>query len=377
MKIGVLGAGQLGRMLAQSGRALGVEFRFLAPPGETCVDGLGELLQGDLRDAALIDRFAAGLDAATFEWENVPAEVLGRIARRVPVRPGVRSLQSGQDRVQEKQFLRDCGLAVQAFAPVDAPRDFEAALQAVPLPAMLKTRRMGYDGKGQAKVASRDALAGAFERLGSVPCILEAFVPFEREVSLLGVRAIGATGAEDIRFWAPCGNEHRGGILDRTVAPAPDIPAAAAERARLGVTAASRRLGHEGVLCVEFFLCRGELIANEMAPRVHNSGHWTIEGAQTSQFENHVRAVAGMPLGSTDSVGASVMRNLVGEVPAPGATLPASVSLHLYGKSPRAGRKLGHLTSVAQQASVAMSDADAAFAALTVQPASARGCALS
>ena len=373
MKIGVLGAGQLGRMLAQAGRALGMQFRFLAPAGETCVEGLGELMQGDLRDTSLIDRFAAGLDAATFEWENVPAAVLERVARRAPVRPGPRSLQCGQDRVQEKQFLRECGLSVQAFAPVDAPRDFEAALQAVSLPAMLKTRRMGYDGKGQAKIASRDELPAAFAALGSVPCILEAFVPFEREVSLLAVRGVDASGAEDIRFWAPCGNEHRSGILDRTVAPAPGLPQATLERARSGVTSVLRRLGHEGVLCVEFFLCRGELVANEMAPRVHNSGHWTIEGAATSQFENHVRAVARMPLGPTASRGVAAMRNLIGEVPAPDAPLPASVALHLYGKSPRAGRKLGHLTSVAQQESIAMSDADAAFAALAAQPASARG----
>ena len=373
MRIGVLGAGQLGRMLAQAGRALGMEFRFLAPPGETCVDGLGECMQGDLGDGALLDRFAAGLDAVTFEWENVPTAVLERLAPRVPVRPGVRSLQCGQDRVQEKQFLRECGLTVQAFAPVDAPCDFETALQAVTLPAMLKTRRMGYDGKGQTKVASREALPAAFAALGSVPCILEAFVPFEREVSMLAVRGVDAAGAENVRFWAPCGNEHRGGILDRTVAPAPGVQPATLERARSGVTSALRRLGHEGVLCVEFFLCRGELIANEMAPRVHNSGHWTIEGAVTSQFENHIRAVARMPLGSTASRGASVMRNLIGEVPHPDAALPASVALHLYGKSPRAGRKLGHLTSVAQQESIAMSDADAAFAALTAQPASARG----
>ena len=373
MNVGVLGAGQLGRMLAQAGRGLGMRFRFLAPPGETCVEGLGELMQGDLQDPALIERFARGLDVVTFEWENVPAAVLERVARIAPVRPGVRSLSCGQDRVHEKQFLRSCGLEVQAFAPIDAPRDFEAALQAVPLPAMLKTRRMGYDGKGQQKVESREALASAFTSLGSVPCILEAFVPFDREVSLLAVRGVATSGAEDVRFWAPCGNEHRRGMLDRTLAPAPGIPPATLERARTGVTAALRQLGHEGVLCVEFFLCRGALIANEMAPRVHNSGHWTIEGAVTSQFENHVRAVARMPLGSTASKGAAVMRNLVGEVPVPDAALPASVALHLYGKSPRAGRKLGHLTSVAQQESIAMSDADAAFAALSAQPASARG----
>ena len=371
MRLGVLGAGQLGRMLAQAGAPLGVSFRFLSPPGETCVQGLGELLQGDLRDASLLERFAHGLDAVTFEWENVPATVLRQLAARVPVRPGAASLERGQDRIAEKQFFRECGLQVQAFAPVDAPRDFELALHAVPLPAMLKTRRMGYDGKGQARIDSPEALATAFAALGGVPCILEAFVPFDAEVSLLAVR--GGADPSDIRFWAPCRNEHRAGILDRTVAPAAGISAATLQEAQRGVQAVMERLDHVGVLCVEFFLAAGRLVANEMAPRVHNSGHWTIEGAVTSQFENHVRAVLGRPLGDTASNGVAVMRNLIGEVPSPGAPLPDGVHLHLYGKSPRAGRKLGHLTSVAQRESLAMSSADAAFAALVAQPASARG----
>jgi 5-(carboxyamino)imidazole ribonucleotide synthase len=377
VKLGILGAGQLGRMIAQAAAPLGVQCRFLAPPGETCVEGLGELLQGDLADDALLTRFAEGLTAATYEWENVPAEVVERLARLVPVRPGARSLRCAQDRVHEKQFFRECGLSVQPFAPVDAPRDFAAALAAVPLPAMLKTRRMGYDGKGQARVDTAAELAAAFDRLGGVPCILEAFVPFEAEISIVAVRGVSASGGEDVRVWSPCRNEHRGGILDRTVAPAAGIPDDAIARARAGVSAVLSRLGHEGVLCVEFFLSRGTLVANEMAPRVHNSGHWTIEGAVTSQFENHARAALGMPLGETASRGVAVMRNLVGEVSVPDAPLPGSVRLHLYGKSPRAGRKLGHLTSVAQRESDAMSAADAAFAALNAQPASARGCALS
>ncbi len=373
MKLGILGAGQLGRMLAQAAARLGVECRFLAPPGETCVQGLGELLQGDMSDDLLLARFAKGLDAVTYEWENVPAEAVERLSRLVAVRPGARSLRCAQDRVHEKQFFRGCGLAVQAFAPVDAPRDFVPALAGVPLPAMLKTRRMGYDGKGQARIDSPDDLPKAFERLGSVPCILEAFVPFESEMSLLGVRAVGGDGREEIRLWSPCRNEHCDGILDRTVSPATGLPEASLARARAGMAAALSGLDHEGVLCIEFFVSRGSLIANEMAPRVHNSGHWTIEGARTSQFENHVRAALHMPLGPTESTGVSALRNLVGEVPAPAARLPDGVNLHLYGKSPRAGRKLGHLTAVAQRESDAMSAADAAFAALNAQPASARG----
>jgi 5-(carboxyamino)imidazole ribonucleotide synthase len=373
VKLGIVGAGQLGRMLAQAAARLGVECRFLAPPGETCVQGLGELLQGEMSDDVLLARFAKGLDAVTYEWENVPAEVLDRLSRLVPVRPGARSLRCAQDRIHEKQFFRGCGLAVQAFAPVDAPRDFVPALAGVPLPAMLKTRRMGYDGKGQARIETPDDLPTAFERLGSVPCILEAFVPFESEMSMLAVRAVNADGADEVRLWAPCRNEHRNGILDRTVAPASNVPEDSLARARAGIAATMNGLDHEGVLCIEFFVTRSGLVANEMAPRVHNSGHWTIEGAQTSQFENHVRAALRMPLGPTESEGVSVLRNLVGDVPAPGARLPDSVHLHLYGKSPRAGRKLGHLTAVAQRESDAMSAADAAFAALSAQPASARG----
>jgi len=373
MKIGVLGAGQLGRMLAQAGAPLGMSFRFLTPSPETCVQGLGECMHGDLNDKKLLDVFAQQLDAVTFEWENVPLNTIEHLARHLPVRPGANSLQCAQDRIREKQFFRECGLLVQAFAPVDAARDFQAALHAVSLPAMLKTRRMGYDGKGQAKILSREALAPAFQALGSVPCILEALVPFESEISLIAVRALDAAHHQDIRFWSACRNQHRDGILDRTIAPASGIPDSAIHRAHEGVRALLERLGHEGVLCVEFFLCRGELIANEMAPRVHNSGHWTIEGARTSQFENHLRAMARMPLGSTESLAVSVMQNLVGDIATPDAPLPAGTHLHLYGKTPRAERKLGHLTSVAQHESIALSQADVAFAALRGQLASERG----
>jgi 5-(carboxyamino)imidazole ribonucleotide synthase len=373
MRVGILGAGQLGQMLARAGHALGMEFRFLAPPGESCVEGLGELLLGDLRDPALLDRFAQGLDAVTYEWENVPAAAIEHLRRRVPVRPGPESLRIGQDRIQEKQFVRSCGLSVQAFAPVDAPRDFAMALQAVPLPGMLKTRRLGYDGKGQARIKDARDLSAAFEMLGGVPCILEAFVPFQAEISLLAVRALDAGGTEEIRFWTPCRNEHREGILDRTVSPAPELDAVVIHEAQHGVRQLLRRLGHEGVLCVEFFLKDGHLVANEMAPRVHNSGHATIEGAFTSQFENHMRAVARMPLGSTEARGVTAMRNLVGSVGCPQAAMPKGTFLHLYGKQPRARRKLGHVTSVAQREIDAVAACDAAFAALQAQPASARG----
>jgi 5-(carboxyamino)imidazole ribonucleotide synthase len=373
MRVGILGAGQLGRMLAQAGAHLGMQCRFLSPAGETCVEGLGELMVGDLRDGELLDRFCNGLDAVTFEWENVPVSAVERLRRRVAVRPGPESLRIGQDRIQEKQFFRSCGLQVQPFWPVDAPRDFAAALQAVPLPAMLKTRRLGYDGKGQARVKDARDLAAAFELLGGVPCILEAFVDFQSEISLLVVRGMQSSGTEEVHFWPACRNEHRDGILDRTVSPASGIDPAVEEAARQGVREVVRQLGHEGVLCVEFFLADGRLVANEMAPRVHNSGHWTIEGALTSQFENHMRAVMRLPLRPTGVRGVSALRNLVGSVACPDAALPPGTFLHLYGKQDRPRRKLGHVTSVAQRESDAMSACDAAFAALQGQPASARG----
>ncbi|NBX24535.1 MAG: 5-(carboxyamino)imidazole ribonucleotide synthase [Planctomycetes bacterium] len=373
MKVGILGAGQLGQMLAQAAIDMGMTCRFLAPPGETCVEGLGDLTIGDLRDAAVLDRFAQGLDAVTYEWENVPVSAIDHLRRRVPVRPGPESLRIGQDRIQEKQFFRSCGLRVQAFAPVDAPRDFRMALQAVPLPAMLKTRRLGYDGKGQARVMDARDLAAAFEMLGGVPCILEAFVPFDAEISLVAVRGVEHDGTEMIRFWPAFRNEHREGILDRSVSPASGMDAATLHEAQRGVREALRRLDHQGVLCVEFFLADGELIANEMAPRVHNSAHGTMEGAVTSQFENHMRAVAHMPLGSTEPRGVTAMRNLVGSVAQPQAAMPPGTFLHLYGKQPRPRRKLGHVTSVAQREIDAIAACDAAFAALQGQPASARG----
>ncbi len=373
MNIGVLGAGQLGRMLAQAGGPMGFTFRFLSPESESCVSGLGEHLVGDMCDSSLLQRFAAGLDAVTFEWENVPLAAVDRLAQLLPVRPSSQSLACAQDRVLEKQFLNGCGLRVQAFAPIDGPQDFRVALEAVALPAMLKTRRMGYDGKGQAKVCKPHELELAWNALGSVPAIFERWIPFESEISILGVRGEDAHGNEDIRLWKPCKNFHQHGILQKTVSPASGVDEVVLHQAEQGVRTVLSRLRHEGVLCVEFFLEQGQLIANEMAPRVHNSGHWTIEGACTSQFQNHLLAVARRPLGSTDSPCVSVMCNLIGEVHNPRAALPPEVSLHLYGKSPRAGRKLGHLTSVAQRESVALERASEALAALVNQPASARG----
>jgi 5-(carboxyamino)imidazole ribonucleotide synthase len=318
--VGVIGGGQLGRMLALAGVPLGLSFRFLDPAPEAPAREVGELLVGAYDDPELLDRLAAGAEVVTYEFENVPVAA----ARRVGALPGPAALEAAQDRLEEKRLFRRLGIPT---APLDDEvRDF---------PALLKTRRLGYDGKGQRLVQTRP---------GSDPGhVLEGLVPFDRELSLLAVR--GRDG--DTRFYPLVQNVHEGGILRRTTAPAEDAPQAEAEEfaARL-----LDELDYVGVLALELFDVGGELVANELAPRVHNTGHWTIEGAETSQFENHLRAVLGLPLGSTAARGESVMLNLIGTSP-PAADVLAlpGAHLHLYGKAPRPGRKLGHVTLLAPE----------------------------
>lgn len=343
MRIGVLGGGQLGLMLAEAGEPLGFEFRFLDPSDEAPAGRRRSQVCAAFDDLAAIDRFAEGLDVATFEFENVGPAALERLASRVPLRPGTASLEMKHDRLVEKRFLRDCGIEVPRFASIERTADLTSALDEVGTPAILKTRRFGYDGKGQATVHHPEQLGHAWRSLGAAPCILEAKVEFVREVSALVVR--GLDGA--IRHWPVAENLHRDGLLRRTLAPAPgECDESTANRWAQSI---AERLGHVGVLALELFECRdGSLLANEFAPRVHNSGHWTIEGAQTSQFENHLRAIAGLPLGETAALGQVAMVNLIGQCPQTPAMLEVpGVRVHLYGKSPRPGRKLGHATAVA------------------------------
>jgi len=349
MLVGVVGGGQLGRMIALAGIPLGHSFRFLDPDPRCPAAAVGSVVASGFDDPATLERFAEGLDVATFELENVPAATVDRLQSLVPTAPGARSLAVAQDRIREKEFFRDCGIRVQAFEAVSSETELAAACGRVGTPAVLKTRRLGYDGKGQAVLRSARDVPEAWRAVGGVPCILEAFVEFTCEVSVIAVRARDG----DVRMWVTCQNVHRGGILRRTVAPAVDVGADAEREALDAARRVAEALGHVGVLAVEFFVTADGVVANEMAPRVHNSGHWTIEGAVTSQFENHVRAVCDEPLGSTDLRGPSGMVNLIGSAPRRADLLAVpGARLHDYGKEPRPGRKVGHVNCCAADARV-------------------------
>ncbi len=345
MLIGVVGGGQLGRMIALAGIPLGMHFRFLDPAEECPASAVGEMICGAYDDEAALERLIAGAAHATYEFENVPASAAQFLERHTRLAPSSRSLAVAQDRIAEKDFFRRCGVPVQAYRSVASEAELAEALADVGIPGVLKTRRLGYDGKGQAVIRSESAAASAWDSLGRVPCIYEAFVPFEREVSVVATR--GRCGTFEAHPLTR--NEHRDGILRVSVAPDPDASIELRHAAEAHVRAIAEALDHVGTMAVEFFVTRDGLIANEMAPRVHNSGHWTIEGAVTSQFENHVRAVAGLPLGCGDVRGASAMVNLIGTVPDVHELLAVPGSrVHLYGKEPKPGRKLGHVTVVAK-----------------------------
>ena len=341
MTIGILGGGQLGYMLALAGYPLGLHFRFLDPSPEAPVGRIAQRVTADYTDEAALEKFASGLELVTYEFENVPVEAARFLAERVPVYPPPAALEAAQDRLGEKSLFRKLGIATTEFAPVSNHSEFDAALKTIGLPAVLKTSRMGYDGKGQWILRTAEDVAKAKPELPTVQLILERFVPFTRELSVLAVRS--HTG--EIAIYPLVENHHRSGILRLSLAPAPRLEPdiqRAAERAAHRVL---ESLKYVGVLAIEFFEHQGELLANEMAPRVHNSGHWTIEGAITSQFENHLRAVLGLPLGSTGPAGHCAMLNLIGDLPESAEVLAVpDAHLHLYGKSPRPGRKLGHVT---------------------------------
>ncbi|MFO0877164.1 MAG: 5-(carboxyamino)imidazole ribonucleotide synthase [Gemmataceae bacterium] len=341
MKIGVLGGGQLGRMLALAGYPLGLRFRFLDPAPEAPVEELAELVVGRFDDLDVLARFPAGLDVISYEFENVPVEAVQHLGRHAPVYPPAQALEVSQDRLAEKTLFQKLGIPPAPFAIADSLESLEAAVAQVGLPAVLKTRRLGYDGKGQAMIRQPSDVQEAWRTLGGVPLILEGFIAFDREVSQIGVR--GRDGA--IALYPLVENHHEGGILRLTLAPAPHVPESVQGLAARAMRQVLEHLNYVGVLAIEFFLRGDELLANEMAPRVHNSGHWSIEGARTSQFENHLRAVLGWPLGSTEAVGHSAMVNLIGTIPTVSEVLAIpGTHLHLYGKAPRPGRKLGHAT---------------------------------
>ena len=341
MSIGILGGGQLGYMLALAGYPLGLRFRFLDPSPEAPVGRIAPRVTGDFSDRVALEKFAHGLEVVTYEFENVPVDAVHFLAKKVSVFPPPGALEAAQDRLREKQLFEKLGISTTEFASVPAASDLDLALKKVGLPAVLKTRRMGYDGKGQWILKTQEDAKKAKEGLPRLPFIAERFVPFSRELSVIAVR--GKSG--ETAFYPLVENHHRNGILRLSLAPAPNVSPRVQQAAEDAARRVLESLSYVGVLAIEFFECDGQLLANEMAPRVHNSGHWTIEGAVTSQFENHLRAINGFPLGSTTTIGASAMINLIGELPEPKQVLAIpSAHLHLYGKEPRPGRKLGHVT---------------------------------
>ncbi|MDP2128017.1 MAG: 5-(carboxyamino)imidazole ribonucleotide synthase [Pseudohongiella sp.] len=338
MKIGVIGGGQLGRMLALAGSPLGMQFIFLDPAADACAAALGAHICADYNDHEHLRQLADQVDLVTFEFENVPAETVAFLSQYVPVFPGAGALRIARDRLNEKTLFQKLNIPVAPFAAIDSQQDLDTAIGTIGLPAVLKTRTLGYDGKGQKVLHSVGEVKGAFAELGSVPCILETFVNFTGEVSLVAVRARSG----EIRAYPLVHNVHEKGILRLSV-PGDNHPLQKAAEAC--VSSVLEHLDYVGVLAFEFFEVDGGLRANEIAPRVHNSGHWTIEGAECSQFENHLRAITGLPLGSTARLGESAMVNFIGSVPAiEQLLLIEDCHLHHYGKAFKDGRKVGHAT---------------------------------
>ncbi len=338
MKIGILGAGQLARMIALAGYPLGLEFVFLDPSDEACANSLGHHLHGDYDDPRLLAELADLADVVTYEFENVPADVAEFLASHTQVHPAPKALAVAQDRLIEKAFFRDINIPTAPYAPVNSFADLELAISHIGYPAILKSCTMGYDGKGQSLIKSADDLASAWQVLAGAPAVLEGFVPFNREVSIIAARSV--SGA--IVFYPLSENTHKDGILRIAKCIDNDM---AQTQAQDYVTRLLEALDYVGVLALELFDVNGQLIANEFAPRVHNSGHWTIEGAETSQFENHIRAILDLPLGSTTAVGKAAMVNFIGNVSSTAEILAIpNTHLHLYDKAPRNGRKVAHAT---------------------------------
>ena len=359
MTIGILGGGQLGYMLALAGYPLGLHFRFFDPSPEAPVGRIASRVTADFTDESALEKFANGLELVTYEFENVPFAAARFLSDRLLVLPPPTALEAAQDRLREKQLFQQLGIATTEFAPVLNREGLDSAIEKIGLPAILKTCRMGYDGKGQSVLRTASDVARAKNELpgrhsagprhstrsrashDQAPFVLERFVAFRRELSILAVR--GRAG--ETAMYPLVENHHRNGILRLSLAPAPQLDPAIQRVAEDAAQRVFQALEYVGVLAIEFFDHEGRLLANEMAPRVHNSGHWTIEGAVTNQFENHLRAVMGLPLGSTDVIGSSAMLNLIGDVPDSAEVLAVrDAHLHLYGKTPRPGRKLGHIT---------------------------------
>lgn len=338
MRVGVIGAGQLGQMLAQAGISLGMTFSFLDPAKDACAASLGKHFCTAYDDKVALAALAKEVDVVTFEFENVPAETVAFLSELVPVFPNADSLRVARDRWLEKNLFKSLAIPTPQFANVESQADLEQAVIEIGLPAVLKTRTLGYDGKGQKVLRTADDVSDAFAELGSVPCILEGFVNFSGEVSLIAVR----DQQQQIEFYPLSHNQHQQGILHLSTASEQHPLQSLAEGY---IRKVLEELNYVGVLAFEFFEVAGGLKANEIAPRVHNSGHWTIEGSVTSQFENHLRAIANLPLGNTQKKGESAMVNFIGSIPPINKLLAIkNCHLHHYSKAFKAGRKVGHAT---------------------------------
>ena len=343
MRIGIIGAGQLGQMLGFAARELGVECRYVDPSDDPPAAACGEVIQRPFDDRDALAELAASCDVVTYEFENVPVAALQTIEGKVPIYPPTEALRHSQDRLDEKRLFDQLDIPLPGYRVVDSRDDLAAAVDDLGLPLVIKTRRLGYDGKGQFVLRKRNDIGAAWKALGSSPLIAEQWVAFDYEISCIGVRNVPG----DVAIYPLARNVHKGGILHTSVSPveAPGL----IDRAETYVRRLLGHLDYVGVLALEMFVLDDDLLANEFAPRVHNSGHWSIEGSKTSQFSNHLRAIMGRPLGSVASVGHAGMVNLIGTIPDAARTLEHGV-LHDYGKAPRPGRKLGHITVTAETA---------------------------
>ena len=342
MTVGIVGAGQLGRMLALAGYPLGQDFLFLDRSADTPGAKVAPTLCGEFTDRRLLRELARRSEVITFDWENVSVESLATLGRRTRIAPPLPALAASQDRLAEKKLFDRLGIPTTRHAAVETRGSLLRAIRRIGLPGVLKTRRLGYDGKGQSVLRRLEDVDSALATMQGQPAIYEEFVPFDYEVSIIGARSTRG----EVAIYPLNHNVHRDGILRVTRSPhgAPGLQRRAARHLRRVL----EHFDYAGILNIEFFVRGGRLVANETAPRVHNSGHWTIEGAETSQFENHLRAILGLPLGSTAARGHSAMVNLIGTMPDRDLLLGLpGVHLHDYAKAPRAGRKLGHCTIVA------------------------------
>ncbi len=343
-RVGVLGGGQLGRMLGLAGIPLDCEFRFFDENPDSPAAAVGELFDASYHDNSRLREFSQGIDVATYEFENVPVTAVEELQKHVAVFPSIAALRTAQDRLAEKQLFANLRIPTPRFEVVDSDRGARDAAEKLGCPVVFKTIRLGYDGKGQLVIRELRDAADVWSRLGKVPLVAEQFVAFQRELSIIAVRGRDA----QVVFYPLTQNIHVDGILRFSLAPAPGVTPVLQAKAESYVKSILDSFDYVGTLALELFQVGEELLANEIAPRVHNSGHWTMDGATVSQFENHLRAILGYQLGKPELRGVSGMVNLIGDIPSPDEVLAhPQAHLHLYGKTPRPGRKVGHINIVA------------------------------